>query len=81
MNPNISGHYDESKLENNMMYHKGWAFHNTSGILSLHVKIDNNLIPVIIEERTDVSSHYNNDMLKFCGWSVVTPDVDCMLVA
>jgi hypothetical protein len=81
LNPNISGHYDEYRLKNNMMYHKGWTFHNTSGILSLHIKIDNNLIPVIVEERTDVSSHYNNDILKFCGWSVTTPIVSCMLVA
>jgi hypothetical protein len=80
LNPNIIGHYDESKLKNDMTYHKGWAFHNTMGILSLHVNINNNLIPVNVEERTDVSSHYNNNTLRFCGWSVVTPNVDCMLV-
>jgi len=79
LNPSIKGFYDEFKF-GDMNYHKGWCFHDTIGILSLHVKFGNDTIPVVVEERLDVSSFYN-EKISMCGWSVKTPNVDCILVA
>lgn len=48
---------------------KGWCFHITDGIRPLRFKSNNGIKDVSIEERTDVSKHYNNPGVTMCGWS------------
>lgn len=70
LHPDVKGYIDLS--ENNHPHYKvhGWCFYDKEEghVFPLRLSNGTTFVDIIAKERLDVSSHYNKESIRLCGW-------------
>jgi hypothetical protein len=70
LHPDVKGHIDVSENHHPHYKLKGWCFYDKDGghVFPLRLSNGTTVIDITPVDRPDVSSHFNMDSIRLCGW-------------